>query len=204
MGEQNEREQEISSANKLGNGAIDSRYARLISQARDSTDAHLYALAYRAEIESRVRAECTKPEQGEPSGHWDKQVVIDRLLKAFGELKPSQRSSWIDIDATIKAAFYDIPDRQPESAEPPWNERDTQALRRNKAHIQEIAELKARAEKGEADAKALREAAEDIEYHLDVLNDGAYFVTLPTSGELKALHTALAQSDKEKENESDK
>ena len=34
-----------------------------------------------------------------------KTVLMDRLLKAFGDLKPSERSSWIDIDATIRSIF---------------------------------------------------------------------------------------------------
>jgi hypothetical protein len=34
-----------------------------------------------------------------------KTVLMDRLLKAFGDLTPSERSSWIDIDATIRSIF---------------------------------------------------------------------------------------------------
>ena len=43
-------------------------------------------------------------------------MIQDRLLRAFGDLKPSERSAWIDIEATIKLVCGNYPELPDSSA----------------------------------------------------------------------------------------
>ena len=45
----------------------------------------------------------------------ERERCSERLLRAFGNLKPSERSSWIDIEATIKLACSKYPEKQDSS-----------------------------------------------------------------------------------------
>ena len=45
----------------------------------------------------------------------ERERCSERLLRAFGNLKPSERSSWIDVEATIKLACSNYPEKQDSS-----------------------------------------------------------------------------------------
>jgi len=60
---------------------------------------------YRDAITALIDAELRK----------ERERCAERLLRAFGNLKPSERSSWIDVEATIKLACSNYPEKQDSS-----------------------------------------------------------------------------------------